>query len=93
MTWWKKEEPITPKPEFLKPGECECGHSRCLHTEGRYKCQVAIYTDDYGRPLLKEQWGMCACQIYIPDDDDDGDSGPPDPVDPEVAELQRMIKL
>jgi hypothetical protein len=81
-----------PEPEFLKPGECECGHGRCYHRNGKHECGVAITTDSHDKDLPKSEWGECACKLYIPDDDGGDDDAPDVPVDPEVAELERMIK-
>lgn len=43
------------KPTHLEPGECECGHHRCCHRDGKRGCSVSPID---GR--------VCACVIYIP---------------------------
>ena len=64
----------------LLSGDCECGHKRCLHVNGKKECKYAV----------------CKCQIFIfdLDDDDDengGDNPEPQPIEPEVEELERMF--
>lgn len=97
MSWFFKDPPEPeatpePKPEFLKPGECECGHGRCFHREGKYDCKCAITDDHKGNRLPVGEWGSCACVLYIPDDDDDDDDQQ-EPTDPSVEELERMSRL
>jgi len=41
-------------PDSLKAGKCECGHSRCAHTKGRYDCHVSTGIG-----------ASCACQMFI----------------------------
>jgi len=94
MGWFSNDNDKRPsKPESLLPGKCECGHSRCCHIDGKGACRVAICRDDDDKPLPQSEWAICACQIYIRDDDDDSGDGPDTPIDPEVAELERINKL
>lgn len=98
MKWWWQQEKETAQPvqivqPVLKPGECECGYPRCCHRNGMGGCCAAFCRNDAGEILPKNQWGTCACQIFILDDEDDDDDSEPDPVDPEVKELERMKDL
>ncbi len=79
------------KPEVLTPGICECDHKRCSHVDGKGRCTVAFPP---GPEFPNAAYLICACQIFILDEDDNGgsDSVPP-PVDPELAELKRMSRL
>ena len=91
-----KLDAATPAPG-LKPGECECGHPRCIHVGGLGKC-MAQFPPDPERQYDKDEWLGCTCQIYIPRWDDGGDPPPesdPDPgaEDPEIEELRRMAQL
>lgn len=73
--------------EPLLPGKCECGHARCAHERGRYRCHQ-MHPPDSDTP----EWTGCACQVFIPRQDDGGnDPHPATPVDPEIAELNRMM--
>ena len=90
--WWRKDKQQEVKPEFLKPGDCECGHSRCCHKDGRGACSVVYDKDDDGKPYPADEHWTCACLIYIPDDDDENDDTPDVPNDPEVVELERMMQ-
>ena len=91
MSWWRKDaEPNPVPPTPLVPGECECGHARCYHTDGIGKCRVGY------EPNTEEnktsEWILCACQVFIRDDDDDDDDDNNSPADPDVKELERMLK-
>lgn len=79
---WLGMEPV---PESgLRPGDCECGHSRCVHERGIGRCGVQYHPDGEC-----DAWTICACQIYIRDNDsDDGDDDPT----PTPAELERMYQ-
>lgn len=76
--------PFTKKEnEFLKPGECECGHNRCSHKNGKGRCKGIRQYETY--------WANCSCQIYIPKKDDGGDD---DTVPaPTPAELEKMFQI
>jgi hypothetical protein len=45
----------------LTPGECECGHGRCFHKNGRDACTVEWTING------TENRGVCACEVFIPD--------------------------
>jgi hypothetical protein len=83
------EVPQPSEKADLKPGTCECDHMRCVHVGGTGRCTV-------GYPPDKEwpEGALCACQVFILDDDDDSDDDTPEapPDDPDVAELERMLK-
>jgi len=83
--WWNKRES---EPEVeMTAGDCECGHSRCCHENGKGRCHVHYPAD--------KEWpngAQCACQVFIRDDDYEDDDTPETPIDPEVAELERMVK-
>jgi hypothetical protein len=91
--WWRKPEP---KPEFLKPGICQCGHIRSAHSDGVGKCHCDVTdkcSDQQKSRLEHGQFFACACQIYIPKRDDGGGDAPdaPDPEkDEELEELRKM---
>lgn len=93
MNWWnRKDDKPTVEPALL-PGECECGHGRCFHENGKGSCHCAITEDYDGKRLPKEEWGSCACQLFILDEDDGGDDDAPDiPVTPDVEELERIVR-
>lgn len=72
-----------PSPEPLKPGPCECGHLRCLHTDASKDCNVSYPADN--------KWpkgACCACQVYIfdPDADDDDENDTPEAPTPSQLE-------
>jgi hypothetical protein len=87
-----KLQPEAPKPPSLslKPGYCECGHERCMHTAGSGACGVGFPPDEH-----KKEWTSCACAIYIydPDEDGDDDDTPEPEPDPSVKELERIGRL
>lgn len=76
-----------PKPEIPKPGNCECGHLRCTHFNGRGRC-----ASQYPPDAENAEWRGCACQIFILDDDDDDSDDEPEPITPSTDELERMYK-
>jgi hypothetical protein len=80
------------KEEALKPGICECEHTRCSHENGTGPCtvQYAPHTEDNEWDV----WAVCACRVFILDKDGGGGSDHPEvPVDPEVAELERIARM
>ena len=81
-TWSKKSE------EFLTPGLCECGHNRSSHRDGKGACTVFKRMSE----ILNCPF-TCACQIYIPIQNDDGSDGPDYPPSEEVKELENLYKL
>jgi hypothetical protein len=92
MGWFNRDErPSTAVPAVpLKPGTCECEHSRCCHERGTGQCHVQYepHTEDN----KTDKWSCCACQIFILDDDNGNDDTPEVPVDPELAELEKMAR-
>lgn len=81
LTYW-----LIPKPdEILKPGDCECGHSRCYHKKGKGEC-MAGFPPDAETPY----WTDCGCQVFILDDDDDG--GEDEPETPSPEELEKLYQ-
>lgn len=73
--------------EFLKPGRCECGHGRSVHVRGKGRCREEFPPD--------QEWpdgAACACQIYIPDDDDQG-GDEDDGKTPSPDELKKLLSL
>lgn len=60
MKWSGKQEN---PPENLTPGECECGHTRSTHKNGKSKCLGHWPPDEE-----TDYWTDCSCQIYIRDD-------------------------
>ena len=85
--WWKKDTP--PSVSALTPGECECGHSRCCHKDGKGRCGVGYAPNSEDNET--NHWLQCACQIFILDDDNDDDDES-DPVNPEIDELEKIYK-
>lgn len=94
MSWWNRKELPSP-PEVLAPGMCECGHWRCNHIEGRYRCVVDLTAT--APQTLRDQFPRsiynCACQIFILRKDGGGGNGPTVPDDPEVIELKKIAEL
>jgi hypothetical protein len=79
---------VSPKssaPAALTPGDCECGHMRCCHADGRGKCAVAYPPGEDG---FKEST-VCACRIYIFDPDGGDDDSEEDPT-PSPADLEKL---
>lgn len=87
MAYW-----LTPKPHLslvaqpeepeLRPGTCECTHERCAHVGGKGRCAAAFPAD--------AEWpkgAVCACQMFIRDDDNNGEN---DPETPSPKELERL---
>lgn len=77
--------PAKPVEPEMSPGECECGHGRCNHTDGKKGCHVAFEIE--GQPGKFS--GTCACQHFILDDDDDDESE--DQI-PTAQDLDRMYR-
>lgn len=80
MAFWHR------KKEDLKPGTCECGHSRSAHKKGKFRCMADFPPCDEH----PEVWADCACQIYIRDEDDDDDGSPGDAGTPSPGELEEL---
>ena len=95
MFWNRKELPkssndVLPpkeKPIELNPGTCECGHTRCVHYEGRGRCKAGYPPKTEDNP--SDEWRFCACQIFIRDDDEDDDPEPETPTPSELADLYK----
>ncbi len=87
MNWINKIIEFWNRPkEILKPGLCECGHSRCVHKKGKGRCK-GEFAPDNDTPF----WTDCSCVVYIKDDDDDGYDGY-QPT-PSPAELEKLYEL
>lgn len=90
MSWFNRKSaensdpPPKISPEPLTPGKCECGHARCNHIGGNGKCMATEPEWEAG--------DVCACQLYIRDDDADDGDAEPEPTDPEVAELEKLVR-
>lgn len=63
------ESPLPVPPEVLKPGKCECEHLRCTHFNGNGPCSMK-----WPKSAKWPNGSMCACQKYIPKNNDNGDN-------------------
>ncbi len=90
----KRSRRLVPESEVptLKPGYCECCHGRCFHTNGVGGCNCAITEDSDGKRLPREDHALCACAVYILDEDDDDGDDSPEAIPPTVDDLERMFR-
>lgn len=72
--------------EVLKPGNCECGHIRSIHKNGKGRCKGSFPPDEE-----TDCWTGCSCQIYIKDDDDDNGDENLSPT-PTPSELEKLFQ-
>lgn len=49
------------KPKPLTPDICQCGHFRCVHTNGNYGCNQSFPA---GHNAFKEE-SVCDCDVFI----------------------------
>jgi hypothetical protein len=90
--WLTPKPPVPPPPVIVQapeppimPGICECGHIRCLHVGGKGKCAKSYPPSD--------KWptgAICACQMFIKNNDDD--DGEDEPETPSPEELERLYQ-
>lgn len=79
--WWNRDH------VELKPGVCECHHSRCGHTDGTGRCHAHLAP--HSTYNTTDQWLLCGCQIFIFHHQSPQQSSE----DQELKELKKMTGL
>lgn len=80
---------LEPEEEELTDSVCQCGHMRCTHKDGKYKCYGQFPPE--GEQGWKKNWTGCACVVFIERGGrDDGDDPEPNP-DPSEKEVLDML--